>query len=107
MAMSRPTTDHTTIQTWACSQGIVPVEQLPSRIDGEPALLRLVHANHAEEVQRYRKLSWEEFFLKFDSLDLAFFYDDSEDSTGDNVILDSRAKNIYLDDAELSSNVRD
>jgi hypothetical protein len=98
MSMSDPTTDHTTIRTWACLQGMVPVEQLPSHIDGEPGLLRLVHSNHAENEQRFRKISWEEFFLKFDNLGLVLVYDQSEDSTGDNEILQPGATYPYLDD---------
>jgi len=83
-------------------QGIFPVEQLPDRVDGVPAVLRLIHASHAEEREQYRKISWEEFFLKFDSLGLVCVYDESEDSTGDNVILHPRTKDIYSDKKDLT-----
>jgi len=85
MPIIGPTTDHSEIRRWANSNHAVPTEVLPHDIDSAPALLRFMLAEQTKDRRDVRLISWEEFFLKFDSLGLALVYDD--DSSGYNEIL--------------------
>ena len=93
MPIIGPVTDHTEIRRWADANHAVPTEVLPHEIDSEPALIRLMLAEHAKDRKDVRMIDWEEFFLKFDSLGLSFVYDD--DSTGYNEILQIEEKSPY------------
>ena len=93
MALAGPTTDHLEIRHWAESHSAVPVEVLPLIVDSEPALLRLMFREQAEDLQNVLEISWEMFFSKFDALGLTFVYDD--DSTGYNEILQIEEKSAY------------
>ncbi len=85
MAIAGPTTDHHEIRLWAQSRAAVPVEILPSFVDGEPALLRLMPKEQANDMPNVRVIGWEEFFCKFDALGLTLVYDNA--STDYNEIL--------------------
>jgi hypothetical protein len=85
MPMIGPTSNHKEIRVWADRNSAIPAEVLPHHIDGEPALLRLMLAAQVEDHADLRAISWEEFFLKFDSLGLALVYDDQ--ASGYNEIL--------------------
>jgi len=88
--MSSPTREHTQIQRWAGLHDIVPLEELPDHVDGVSALLRLIHVAHTEDCKEYRRISWADFFAKFDSLGLVCMHDEDEESTGDNEIVQLR-----------------
>jgi hypothetical protein len=96
MAISGPTTDHQEIRRWAKSKGAVPVEVLPSGIDSEPALLRLMLKEQTKDRQ-VRVIGWDDFFAKFDALGLAVVYDDG--STGYNEILQRDEESPYISPA--------
>jgi hypothetical protein len=85
MMMSRPTRDHKEIRKWADARGVIPVEELPSVVDHEPALMRLVHSEQVKKGDRHIAISWEDFFAKFDNLQLVCVY--AQDETGYNEIL--------------------
>ncbi len=78
MAVRGPTNNHDEICLWAERQGAVPVELLPHIVDSEPALLRFMLAAQTSDRSDIRVLPWEEFFLKFDSLELTFVYDNDD-----------------------------
>ncbi len=92
--MTGPTSDHAEIQHWAETHKAVPIEVLPHIVDAEPALLRLVLAEQAKDHANARIITWEEFFLKFDSMALAFVYD--TEPTGYNEILQIEDRSPYL-----------
>ena len=91
--MLGPTSDHKIIRFWADSNHAVPAEILPYEVDGVPAILRLMLAEQVRDHADIRMISWEEFFLKFDSLGLAFVYD--EDPTGNHEILQIEENSPY------------
>ena len=93
MPILGPTSDHSKIRNWATSNRAVPAEVLPHIVDGEPATLRLMLAEQIACDASIRPISWEEFFLKFDSLGLTFVYDD--DVTGYNEILQVEENSPY------------
>ncbi len=93
MPILGPTSNHEEIRSWADLHRAVPAELLPHIVNGEPALLRLMLAGQIKDHHDMRVLTWEEFFLKFDSLGLAFVYDD--DATGYNEILQIEERSAY------------
>ncbi|WP_263383552.1 hypothetical protein [Granulicella arctica] len=93
MSLSGPTTNHNEIRIWAESHQIVPTELLPHVLDHEPAELRMMLAGQANGHPDIKVLTWEEFFLKFDSLGLTFVYDDER--AGYNEILQIEEKSPY------------
>ena len=54
---------------------IVPVEMEPHRVNGEPACMALLRGETAQTTDRVRIIGWEDFFAKFDQLDLTLVYD--------------------------------
>jgi len=93
MPASGPTSDHKEIRSWANLHHAIPAELLPHNVDGEPALLRLLFAEQVREHKDIRVLSWDEFFIKFDGLGLAFVYDDEK--SGYYEILEVEEKSPY------------
>ena len=78
MALIGPTNNHGEICRWAERQGAVPIEILPQMVDSVPAVLRFMLDEQTRNYLDVRVVSWEEFFLKFDSLDLMFVYDEQK-----------------------------
>jgi hypothetical protein len=101
MPILGPTNDHGTIRYWATTNRAIPAEILPHIVDGEPAILRLMLAEQVACNAHIRVISWDEFFLKFDSLGLTFVYDD--DSTGYNEILQAEENSPYRRDKDRPS----
>jgi len=85
MPIAGPTINHLEIRNWADINKIVPIETLPHVVDHEPAVLQLVPAHHLAERANFRLIEWDEFFARFDLLNLAFVYDD--DNSGYNELL--------------------
>lgn len=102
MPMSAPTTDHHEIRYWAESNRFLPVELKPHSVDHNPAILKVIAAKDAPSHREYRVLTWEEFFLKFDALGLAFVYDD--DPTGYNELLQVESRSPYLNPSYRPAN---
>ena len=93
MPITGPTTDHYEIRLWADGNRMVPIERLPQLVDHEPATLCLLALDAAKSRQDLRRLTWEEFFAKFDELGLAFVYD--ADSTGYSELLQREEASPY------------
>lgn len=72
MAQAKMTTDHDTIKTWAEKLGGHPATVKGTERKGEEAgILRLDFDPPDEKLE---KISWDEFFEKFDESHLAFLY---------------------------------
>jgi hypothetical protein len=77
MAEANVTTDHATIRRWAEERRAHPATVKATRRESEPGLLRLDF--EPGEQDALARLSWEEFFDKFDDEKLAFLYQDKTD----------------------------
>ena len=79
MAEAKTTTDHNEIRRWVEERGGFPACVKGTGDKNDPGLLRIDYPGFSGE-QRLEKISWEEFFTKFDSEKLAFLYQDEPDS---------------------------
>ena len=71
-----PTRDHQAIRQWAARTGAVPAEVKPRKFDGEPSILYFLFGSAAKNgTPEIRPISWEDFFARFDLLDLSMVYD--------------------------------
>ena len=104
MPISEPTTDHFEIRHWAEQHNAVPVEMLPDHVDSEPATLRLLLPAQIRNLGMTR-ISWDEFFVKFDELGLTFVYD--SESTGYNEILQVESRSPYRHPAHRGEPLKD
>jgi len=71
MARANVTTDHDKIRKWPESHGGQPATVKNAEEDDEAGILRLDFDPPDEGLE---KISWEEFFDKFDDADLAFLF---------------------------------
>jgi len=71
MAQANVTTDHDKIRKWAESRGGQPATVKDTGDDEEAGILRL---DFDPPYAGLEKISWDEFFEKFDDADLAFLY---------------------------------
>ena len=72
---SRTTTNHEQIRKWAESRGGEPVRIASTGDGGDPGLIR-IHFPEFSSDEPFEKISWEDFFRKFDDADLEFVYQD-------------------------------
>ncbi|MDE2026152.1 MAG: hypothetical protein KGJ07_06665 [Patescibacteria group bacterium] len=72
---SNITVDHGLIQKWVEERGGVPVSVKGTSTAGETGLLRIQFPGYGKE-EPFNKISWDEFFTKFDEKNLAFLYQD-------------------------------
>jgi len=70
---SKTTTDHETIRRWAEKRGAVPSTAAPTRGAKDAGVIRLGFPGFAGE-RALQKISWAEFFDKFDKEGLAFVF---------------------------------
>ena len=75
------TTDHDTIREWAEERGGVPATVTRTARGGSAGVLRIDFPGFTGE-RTLRKISWDDWFEKFDESDLAFLYQD-ETASGD------------------------
>lgn len=77
MSKSVITKDHDEIRRWATEREGVPAFVKGTGEDGEPGVLR-IHFHDANELgqEKFEKVSWEDFFEKFDDEGLGFLYQD-------------------------------
>jgi hypothetical protein len=73
MAQAHATTDHSTIRKWAEKRGGHPATVKATESGDEPGILRLDFDPPDEGLE---KITWDDFFEKFDESDLAFLYQD-------------------------------
>jgi hypothetical protein len=78
---SKVTTDHDEIRRWAEERGGHPASVKGTAGGGEVGLLRIDFEGYGDEESLVR-ISWEEFFKKFDESNLAFLYQD-QSASGD------------------------
>jgi hypothetical protein len=76
MAQAKTTTDHDKIRKWAEQRGGVPATVASTETKGQPGILRLDFDPKDKELD---KISWDDFFEKFDKEKLAFLYQDKTD----------------------------
>lgn len=75
MALSRNTRDHDQIRRWAEARGAVPAEVTSTEQDNEPGILRFCFPNaRPRNNQNLSKISWDDFFRKFDENGLELVY---------------------------------
>lgn len=79
MAEAKTTTDHNEIRRWVEERGGFPACVKGTGDTNDPGLMRIDYPGFSGE-ERLQKISWEEFFTKFDSEELAFLYQDEPDS---------------------------
>jgi len=79
MAEAKTTTDHNEIRRWVEERGGFPASVKGTGDGNDPGLLRIDYPGFSGE-EKLQKISWEEFFAKFDSEKLAFLYQDEADS---------------------------
>jgi hypothetical protein len=73
MARAHATTDHDTIREWAEKRGGHPATVKRTERGQEAGILRLDFDPPDEALE---KISWDDFFEKFEDADLAFLYQD-------------------------------
>lgn len=76
MTKAQTTTDHSIIRKWAEQRGGVPSSVEGTGRRDDPGILRLDFDPQDEELQR---ISWDDFFDKFEKEKLAFLYQDKTD----------------------------
>jgi hypothetical protein len=74
---SRTTTDHETIRSWAEDRGGKPASVRGTEAGGEPGVLRIDSPSGAGE-DSLERVSWDEWFRKFDENGLAFLYQEEK-----------------------------
>jgi hypothetical protein len=78
---SKTTTDHEEIRRWVEERGGFPATVEGTGGKEDAGLLRIDFPGYSGQ-QSLRRISWEEFFEKFDEKELAFLYQD-ETSKGE------------------------
>jgi hypothetical protein len=77
MAEAKTTIDHDEIQRWVEARGGRPARVTETGGEGDPGVLRI---DFAEPDDRLKEISWEDWFRAFDANELAFLYQDEDDS---------------------------
>ena len=72
-----PTQDHKEIRHWAKTYGAIPAEIRRLKFDGEPSILYFLFGDLREGTPELRPIFWDDFFARFDLLDLSLAYDES------------------------------
>lgn len=73
---SKITTDHNTIRKWVEARGGYPAIVKGTEAESESSgLLRIDYPGYSGQ-ESLERISWEEFFLKFEESNLAFLYQD-------------------------------
>lgn len=79
MTQAQKTQDHKTIRQWTEARGGVPATVAATADDDEPGVLRIDFPGYSGD-DTLERISWEEFFDKFDEENLSFRYqDETED----------------------------
>jgi hypothetical protein len=79
MARVRVTTDHQEIRKWVEARSGFPARVKGTGNKNDPGLLRIDYPGFSGE-ETLERISWEEFFKKFDEANLAFIYEDDPKS---------------------------
>jgi len=76
MSIAKITTDHDEIRKWTEARGGKPATVKSTKGANDPGLLRINFPGYRGE-QTLVEISWDEFFKKFESKNLAFLYQDT------------------------------
>jgi hypothetical protein len=76
MSKATVTTNHDEIRRWAEARDGQPASVKGTGRKGEPGVLRIHFHDDGEIEESFRKVSWEDFFEKFDEEGLGFLYQD-------------------------------
>lgn len=79
MAAAERTTDHDTIRKWVEARKAVPATVEGTAEGGEHAGLLRIDFPDATPDPQLKKISWEDFFEKFEESELAFLYQEKTD----------------------------
>ncbi|HEY4358546.1 MAG TPA: hypothetical protein VGN16_22560 [Acidobacteriaceae bacterium] len=71
-----PTRDHTQIRAWAAKRNAVPAQVKPLHHDGESTILHFLFGREVPGTSELQPISWEEFFARFDLLNLSMAWDE-------------------------------
>ncbi len=72
---SKTTTDHEVIKKWVEDRGGYPAAVKNTESNGDPGMLRVDFPGYSGE-GRLDRISWDEWFKKFDEKHLVFLYQD-------------------------------
>lgn len=72
---AKTTTDHQTIRNWAEQRGGAPASVAATHAGDDPGILR-IDFDDGEPDEGLERISWDEFFQKFEASDLAFLHQD-------------------------------
>lgn len=75
MSDARTTTDHDQIRRWAEARGGHPAAVKATHKGGDAGILR-IDFDDGEPDPGLERISWEDFFRKFDETDIAFLHQD-------------------------------
>jgi hypothetical protein len=79
MAQARATIDHDTIRSWVEARGGHPAHVQGTGQRDDPGILRIDYPGFSGE-QTLEPLDWDDFFEAFEDNELAFLYQDEENS---------------------------
>ena len=79
MAEANVTTDQNEIRRWVEERGGWPARVKSTGDENDPGVLRIDYPGYSGE-GTLERISWEEFFDKFEKNKLAFLYQDEQDS---------------------------
>ena len=79
MAEAKQTTDHDEIRNWVEERGGNPARVKGTGKNDSLGVLRIDYPGYEGE-DTLEEITWDEFFDAFDANELAFLYDDDEDS---------------------------
>jgi hemerythrin superfamily protein len=102
MSAAKATIRHDTIRRWVDERGGKPAHVKKTRRGDDPGILRIDFPGFSGE-QTLEKLGWDEFFEWFDRNELAFLYQDEENSRFNKLV--SR-NNVELVDQEPGGRAR-
>lgn len=78
MGQAKATTDHGFIRQWVEERGGCPA-RVKATGNGDPGILRIDYTGFSGK-ETLEKIDWDEFFDKFEESELAFLYQDEEES---------------------------
>ena len=79
MAEAIKTKDHKTIRQWATQRGGQPATATATKGDEDAGLLRIDFPGYSGE-ETLERITWDNFFQKFDQEDLTFLYQEETES---------------------------
>ncbi len=72
-SQARATTNHDEIRQWVEARGGYPAMVIGTGKNGDPGVLRIDYPEYSGQ-DTLERITWDEFFRKFDEANLAFLY---------------------------------